>query len=163
GLLALAWRKTWRWLELPAFVFTLISFWAWYDQYYYVDEPLGRTIAFATLFFIEFSVLSIIRAQRTGAVLPEQVALVLLNGPFYLLALLRLVYEASRWGATFATLALAAAHLAIFRTIPESSDAAQRARVTRLLFAGLALTFVTLAIPIRLEGKWITLAFVIEG
>ena len=163
GLLALAWNKTWRWLELPAFVFTLIYFWAWYDQYYYVDEPIGRTLAFATLFFVEFSALSIIRARRIGVIFPEQVALVLLNGPLYLLTLLRLVYEISRWGATFATLALAAAHLAIFRAIPESSQAAKQARLTRLLFAGLALTFVTLAIPIRLEGRWITLAFGIEG
>jgi uncharacterized membrane protein len=31
------------------------------------------------------------------------------------------------------------------------------------LFAGLALTFVTLAIPIRLEGKWITIAWAVEG
>ena len=31
------------------------------------------------------------------------------------------------------------------------------------LFAGLALTFLTLAIPIRLEGKWITLSFSVEG
>jgi uncharacterized membrane protein len=35
--------------------------------------------------------------------------------------------------------------------------------LTRLLFAGLALTFATLAIPIRLDGKWITLAFAVEG
>jgi len=35
--------------------------------------------------------------------------------------------------------------------------------LSRLVFAGLALTFATLAIPIRLEGKWITLAFAIEG
>ena len=31
------------------------------------------------------------------------------------------------------------------------------------LGAGLALTFVTLAIPIRLEGEWITMAWAIEG
>jgi uncharacterized membrane protein len=33
----------------------------------------------------------------------------------------------------------------------------------QLLFAGLALTFATLAIPIRLEGKWMTLTFAVEG
>jgi uncharacterized membrane protein len=32
-----------------------------------------------------------------------------------------------------------------------------------MLFAGLALTFVTLAIPIRLEGSWITIAWAVEG
>ena len=33
----------------------------------------------------------------------------------------------------------------------------------RLIFGGLALTFATLAIPIRLDGKWITLALAVEG
>jgi uncharacterized membrane protein len=31
------------------------------------------------------------------------------------------------------------------------------------VYAGLALTFATIAIPIRLDGKWITVAFSIEG
>ena len=35
--------------------------------------------------------------------------------------------------------------------------------MVRLLYAGLALTFLTLAVPIRLEGKWITLSFSVEG
>jgi uncharacterized membrane protein len=35
--------------------------------------------------------------------------------------------------------------------------------MARLLFAGLALTFLTLAIPVRLEGKWITLSLAVEG
>jgi uncharacterized membrane protein len=35
--------------------------------------------------------------------------------------------------------------------------------LTQQLFAGLALTFATLAIPIRLDGKWITLALAVEG
>ena len=35
--------------------------------------------------------------------------------------------------------------------------------VARLLYAGLALTFATLAIPLRLDGKWITVAFAVEG
>jgi uncharacterized membrane protein len=34
---------------------------------------------------------------------------------------------------------------------------------TRLLYAGLALTLVTIAIPIRLEGEWITMAWAVEG
>ena len=33
----------------------------------------------------------------------------------------------------------------------------------RLVFAGLALTFATAAIPIRLDGEWITIAWALEG
>lgn len=163
GLLAVARKKSWRWIELPAFFFTLIYFWGWYGRFYHVFQPLLRTLAFATLFFAEFSALSVIRARRLGAVLGEQAFLVLFNGFSYLLVLLVLLYDHYRWSATFSTLALAGVHLMILRLLPAAAAEAQRARITRLLFAGLALTFVTVAIPVSLEGKWITLAFAVEG
>lgn len=163
GLLALAWKKVWRWLELPAFFFTLAYFWGWYERFYHVSEPLLRTLAFATLFFAEFSALSVLRARRLGAVLGEQGFLVLFNGFSFLLVLMALLYDDYRWAATFGTLALAAVHLAMLRLLPAAAEDAQRAKVTRLLFAGLALTFVTIAIPVSLEGQWITLAFAVEG
>jgi uncharacterized membrane protein len=49
----------------------------------------------------------------------------------------------------------------VARLVPPSKSG--ESPLTRLLFAGLALTFATLAIPIRLDGKWITLAFAVEG
>ncbi len=66
-----------------------------------------------------------------------------------------------RWGLTLAVVMLAAGHLAVERALPEKKGASSR--IVRVLFAGLALTFVTLAIPIRLDGRWITIAWAIEG
>ncbi|MGC1629676.1 MAG: DUF2339 domain-containing protein, partial [Candidatus Acidiferrales bacterium] len=47
------------------------------------------------------------------------------------------------------------------RMLPEKRGG--ELRVARILYAGLALTFVTLAIPIRLDGRWITIAWAMEG
>lgn len=164
SLLAVAWKKSWRWLELPAFVFTMIYFWGWMGRFYDVSEPLTRTLAFATLFFVEFAALSVIRARRRGALTGEQALLVLFNGLSLLLAVVTLLYDQHRWAATFATLGLAAAHLLLLRMLPATAAADDSgSRVTRLLFAGLALTFVTVAILVRLEGKWITMALAIEA
>jgi len=58
-------------------------------------------------------------------------------------------------------LALAAAHLFAARALPRKNSTSNR--IARMLYDGLALTFATLAIPIRLEGKWITIAFAAEG
>jgi len=58
-------------------------------------------------------------------------------------------------------LALAAGHVAIARLLPVAAGGGLA--LARLVFAGLALTFLTLAIPIRLEGNWITLSFSVEG
>jgi len=58
-------------------------------------------------------------------------------------------------------LALAAAHLMAERALPPRKGITTR--TARILYAGLALTFVTVAIPIRLDGHWITIAFAAEG
>ena len=61
-----------------------------------------------------------------------------------------MLYRAHRWELTFAVIALAAAYLAIARMVPldenADSDGKGGRSLTRLLFAGLALTFVTLAV-----------------
>jgi uncharacterized membrane protein len=59
---------------------------------------------------------------------------------------------------------LAAAHLLAERALPEKSARAKaQVQTTRMLYAGLALVFATLAIPIRLDGHWITLAWAAEA
>jgi uncharacterized membrane protein len=81
---------------------------------------------------------------------------VLLNATSYLLALNAQLYEDHRWVLTFAVLALAALHRLVVKGLA-------RMEAASLLFSGLALTFVTLAVPIRLEGRWITIAWAVEG
>jgi len=89
------------------------------------------------------------------------IVVVLANSFAYLGALYVMLWPQDRWPLTLLVLALSAAHLFIARLVPPPK--AGESPMVRLLFAGLALTFTTLAIPIRLEGKWITLAFAIEG
>jgi hypothetical protein len=85
---------------------------------------------------------------------------VLANALAFLWALRSMLWPDHRWPLTTAVLALGAAHLLVARAIGPREGAPGRVRV---LFAGLALTCVTLAIPIRLEGIWITLAWAVEG
>jgi uncharacterized membrane protein len=72
-----------------------------------------------------------------------------------------MLWPQDRWPLTLLVLALSAAHVLVARLVPPPKTG--ESPLTRLLFAGLALTFATLAIPIRLDGKWITLAFAVEG
>jgi uncharacterized membrane protein len=160
GLVVLARARQWRALEPLAFVCSVAFFWGWYDTFYHVSLPLLRTTAFATMFFAVFTALPVIRARATGRLFPEQVAQMLLNAGNYLLALHTMLWPAQRWTLTAAVLALAALHLALTRAIPRATG---ETPVARMLFAGLALTFVTLAIPIRLTGHWITIAWAVEG
>jgi uncharacterized membrane protein len=160
GLLVLARARQWRGLEPLAFVCSVAFFWSWYEEFYHVSQPLLRTTVFATLFFTVFAALPVIRSRATGRAFPEQVAQTLLNAGNYLLVLYTMLWPQERWALTAAVLALAALHLAVSHSVPRVPD---EPPVVRMLFAGLALTFVTLAIPIRFEGSWITIAWAVEG
>ncbi|MCL6566643.1 MAG: DUF2339 domain-containing protein [Acidobacteriia bacterium] len=160
GLVALGWLRRWRSLELLAFAATQIYFWGWYNEFY-TEEKLFRTAAFATLFFLLFSAIPFLRAQRERQFTRGPFLLVLANAFLFLIALRQMLWTEHRWMLTLAVLALSALHLVISRMSPPG-EAGQPSPV-RILYAGLALTFATLAIPIRLEGRWITLAWAIEG
>lgn len=160
GMLWIASRRDWRTLAPASFLLTQIYFWGWYATFYR-SEVLERTVLFATLFFVLYAAVPIVRAARFGRLGRIDIILILVNGGVFLFALRATLWEEHRWALTVAVLLLSAAHLFVTRMAPAPPKG--EAPVTRILFAGLALTFVTLAIPIRLEGKWITLAWAVEG
>jgi uncharacterized membrane protein len=164
AMLVIAWRRDWKVVPPLLFVSTLVYFWGWYSEFYHADE-LATTLAFGTLFFAVFSSLPAIDSLRESALTGvADVILVAANALQFLVALRQMLWPAHRWAMTFAVLALAAAHLLAERALPQKSAGAKpQAETTPMLYAGLALVFATLAIPIRLDGYWITLAWAAEG
>jgi uncharacterized membrane protein len=160
GMLGLARARDWKSLPPIQFVATMIYFWGWYSEFYRDDE-LGTTIFFATVFFVLFAGLPVARSWREGELPQLEVGIVLVNSFAYLVALRTMLWPLHRWALTIAALALAAAHITAERALPDKPGAEQR--LARILYAGLALTFVTLAIPIRLDGKWLTIGWAVEG
>ncbi|HEY6357356.1 MAG TPA: DUF2339 domain-containing protein, partial [Vicinamibacterales bacterium] len=158
GLLWVAHVRNWRSLPL-AFLFSLLYFWSWYGTYY-DPSKLALTLGFATLFFVEFATLPALRALKTGTQYPEQVVLALLNTAWFVLALHVMLFDQHRWLLTVDVVVLAIVYLGLARFAPAPKSGRPLARV---LYAGLALTLVTLAIPIRLAGAWITIGWAIEG
>ena len=161
GTLFIASKKAWKSLSLIAFIGTQIYFWGWYSEFFHRTSPLERTVFFATLFYLLYSVLPIARATRESRLDESAVAIVLLNTFAFSGALFALLWPQDKWPLTLFFLALAAAHVAVTRMFPEADK--RESATARLLFAGLALTFLTLAIPVRLEGKWVTVSFSVEG
>ena len=160
AVLGIAWARKWRSIVPIQFVGTTVYFWGWYSDFYAKPE-LGITVLFATLFFALFAALPAVRSVCAGELPPEDIAIVLTNAFDYLIALRLMLWPEDRWALTFSAVGLAAAHLFAERALPRKQTRANQ--LARMLYAGLALTFATLAIPIRLEGKWITTAFAVEG
>src|ERR1700691_6086617 len=160
GVLGIAWVRDWKSLPPVQFLATLVYFWGWYSDFYSADQLLA-TVLFATVFFVLFAALPLVRSWRDGNLSGLEAGIVLANSVAYLVALRAMLWPDSRWALTVAVLALAAAHLAAERMLPEKRGTGTR--LARILYAGLALTFVTLAIPIRLDGRWITIAWAVQG
>jgi uncharacterized membrane protein len=160
GLLVLARMRDWKTLPPIQFLATLVYFWGWYADFYN-SAALGRTILFATVFFLLFAALPMARGRREGELSMLEGGIVLVNALAYLVTLRVLLWPQHRWILTLAVIALAALHLVSERALPEKPGA--KPSLAQVLFAGLALLFVTLVIPIRLDGRWITMTWAIEG
>jgi len=161
GALAVAASKEWRSLPITAFVGTQIYFWGWYSEFFHRASPVERTVLFASLFFFLYAALPLARAMRSAPGGNLDVLLLLANEFLYSAALFILLWPDDKWPLTLLFVALAAAHVAVARLVPAAK--AGQSGLARLLYAGLALTYLTVAIPVRLEGKWITFSFAVEG
>jgi len=160
GMLVIAARCVWRVLPPIAFLGSQVYFWAWYETFYRADK-LERTILFATLFFLLYGALPALRAIDTRKLMEEDTFILLASNFAYFAALYIMLWPQDRWPLTLFALGLSAAHVSVARLIPPAIN--NEAPLARLLYAGVALTFATIAIPIRLDGKWITMALSMEG
>jgi uncharacterized membrane protein len=153
--------KSWPRLLLGAFPATVAFFIGWYAQFYgafNVGEPVGITTIFIMLFFIAFLIPTIHRAEnKEQADSPiVEVFLPLANAVFAALALYSVLEDAHHhdllpWVAVL----LGAVYLGMMR-LPQT-------RVASSVHLSLAVVFLTIAIPLKASGHWITIGWLAEG
>lgn len=159
AMLAISWIKSWEWPPPLLFAATLIYFWGWYANFYERYE-LETTLVFAGIFFALYASLPAVRSLRQGELSSAEIAVVLANALQFLVALRMMLWPDDHWWLALAVLVLAAAHTVASRALPATG---KNVRLARAIYAGLALMFATVAVPILLDGKWITIAWAIEG
>lgn len=164
GMLALERFRRWAWLPPVAFAATEIYFWGWYEQFY-TNDAFALTMAFAVVFFVLFAALPVMRAHGDGRLNEGETFVAIANVGAFLLALDQMLWPQDRWALTLALLVVAAAHIVVLRILPEAprKDAPGNVTGVRTLFGGLALLCISLALPARLEGEWLTIAWAAEG
>ena len=153
--------KNWSRLLLGAFPATVAYFVGWYAEYYgafNVGQPLGITVLFIVLFFVTFLFPTIRRGNGSGyAWTPiAEVFLPLADAMFVALALYWVLQDSHQhdllpWIAVL----FGAAYLGLMR-LPQS-------RVSSAVHLSLAVVFLTVAIPLKASGRWITIGWLAEG
>lgn len=163
GILTLAFKKYWRQLYYLAFGLTWLIFTVWYLDQYKIAEHLLTELIFSTLFFgtlyATFLSNKLIRKETLSR---WDIVLLLLNSFLYYgagyLALDSDAGEENFLGlfTLFNALLHSAACLIIFKRQEQSSD-------IFFFTAGLVLLFLTLAVPVQLEGNWVTIIWAGEA
>jgi uncharacterized membrane protein len=153
--------KPWPLLLFGAFPATVAFFIGWYAEFYgafNVGDPVATTTVFIVLFFLVF-VIPTIRLARDGEKKGTSITEVLLplaNATFAALALYSVLqdshhHELLPWVAVL----FGAFYLGLMR-LPQ-------ARVASAVHLSLAVVFLTIAIPLKASGHWITIGWLAEG
>src|SRR5208337_3602621 len=154
--------KPWRRLLILSYAGTLVLYIAWYSAYYRRNE-FATTFAFATIFFAIFAVAPLISKSPEGKVsLPFLWGLLtFINTGVYFLQAYAMIEEIDKQAMAWFALALATVQIGLSRIIGRREPA--NAEVLRLLHLALAVALITIAIPIRLDGHWITVGWLVEA
>ena len=164
---ALVRLRSWPRLLLGAFPLTVAFFAGWYAQFFTASE-LSLTSVFLALFGCVFSSVSVGRrpsapdagaevAPRTNrSTLIEDILLPLANAAFVSLSFYSVLQDSGHHALLpWLMIVLAAVYLAFMR-LPQS-------RTASAIHLSLAVVFLTIAVPLKASGHWITVSWLAEG
>ena len=157
--------KTWPRLLLGIFPATVLFFIGWYSEFYDASE-LAITAFFITLFGVAFASVAIGRTEAESesaggrfaslATVLCDILLPLANAAFVALAFYSVLQDADHhaW-LPWLMLVLAAVYLGVMR-LPQT-------RTASAMHLSIAIVFLTIAIPLKASGAWITASWLVEG
>jgi uncharacterized membrane protein len=157
--------KPWRRLLVMSYAGTLILYLAWYLSFYSRSQ-LALTLDFATLFFAIFAIAPLITLQPDGenallATIPAVLAFI--NAGVYFLESYVMIEEVSKVNMAWFALALAAVYIFLSRQVHTRKLSRSASDILYFLHLAVAIGFITVAIPIRLDAHWITIGWFIEA
>jgi len=161
GVLILSSFRNWRWFTLLALFGSLIAFGVWHEEFQRYISLATAEIGITIIFLIFAGATTLFHIVWRRAPQAFDFTLMLINAAAYFGISLGLMWDVYRaWMGVFVFL------IALFYGAVSYLAFKRRAESTRLgLFAlGIALVFLTVALPIQLGDKaWATIAWAAEG
>lgn len=161
GIVAIAWMRAWRVLNLLGFGFTLAIGWLWGARAYR-PELFASTEPFLILFFLMYVGIPMLFARRRAVELRDYVDGTLVFGaPVFAFGFQAALVRPFEYGAAWSALALAVFYLAVGGTLFKRTGQGLRLLVES--FVALSLAFGTLAVPLAFEGRLTSATWALEG
>ena len=163
GILAIAIKKYWKPLYYVSFGFTWLIFLSWYVSKYQTSEHFGLALAFLSIFFSIFylTFLAYKLLQKEKFVV-DDIILILVNS-FVSYGIGYAILDSHKTGGQLLglfTLGNALVHFIVGVIIYRQKLADKN---IHYLIAGLVLVFITVTIPVQLDGNWVTLLWAGEA
>ncbi|MCF1714635.1 DUF2339 domain-containing protein [Flavihumibacter sp. RY-1] len=163
GILSIAVKKYWKPLYYAAFGFTWIIYASWFSFFYVQDQHFALALLFLAINFILFylTFLAYKLLQNQQFVVSDVLMLVLNSFLFYGLGYAILAdHPTGKHLLGLFTLGNAIIHFVVSAVIHRKQLAD---RTIFYMVSGLVLVFITIAIPVQLDGNWVTLVWAGEA
>lgn len=158
---ALSRLKSWPRLLAAALPATAAYFVGWYSSFYAPPE-LGLTSLFVILFFATFAAAVFdggrgdMPSSRVSGLIVSRILIPIANAAFVSLALYSVLQDSGHHDLLpWLMVTLSAVYLGLLRL--------RQPPVTAALHLSLAIVFLTIAIPLKADGAWITVSWLVEG
>jgi len=163
GILIIAFKKYWKNLYYVSFGFTWLMYISWYVSEFDSNVQYGLALAFLLIFFIIFylTFLSYKLIQKEKYNIGDIILLMLNSFIFYALGYSLLQdHETGKQLLGLFTLSNAIIHFMVSAVIYKQKLADKN---LLYLISGLVLIFITLTIPVQLDGNWVTILWAGEA
>jgi uncharacterized membrane protein len=161
GILAIAWHKAWRPLNVLGFVFTF-AIGALWGARFYRPAHFATTEPFLIAFLLIYVSIAVLYALRRSIEVRSYVDGTLVFGtPLIAFGLQSQLVRGMEYALAFSALALAAFYVLGAVLLWSRRSAGLKLLVESFLALGVA--FGTLAIPLALDGRWTSAAWALEG
>ena len=164
--------RPWRRLLLGAFVMTTVYYVGWYVNYFR-DEQRVMALAFASAFFVLFASLPLIRriqlpiseeAKATSHVRSKTLIAIALFNPILYFFQLFALYDDHLQTLAWVAVLLGAVYIGLSRRLQDDLEALPgNQQFEKWLHLAIAVGYLTIAIPLKLEGHWITIGWFVEA
>ncbi len=161
SIFIIAWKKSWRLLNLIGFVFTFLTFTTWF-VFEYQDEMLLPTSGFLVLFFLMYSLIGVFYALKQDHKLRGLIDGTLVFGtPVIASSLMMAMFRHYDYGIAVTAAALGVYYVAVSRFLWRRAGEPLRLLAEAMLAIGVV--FATLAIPYALDGHWTSATWALEA
>ena len=163
GILVIAYKKYWKPLYYSSFIITWIIYGSWIGFSYNYEEHYATALIFVSLFFLIFYATFLsYKLKASEKFKKSDIVLLLFNSFIFYGFGYGLLSQNDTGGQLLGvfTLVNAILHFIVSLIIHKKKLAD---RNLDYLVSGLVLTFLTIAIPVQLDGNWVTLLWAFEA